>query len=56
LRNILHLGRIADEARQQPDELALILDNQQFECRLVTTLRTLDQLLVDFPIPHGSVS
>ena len=45
---------VADETRQQPRELPLVLADQQLERLLVAALRTLDQLLIDLAIAHGS--
>ena len=52
LRHVLHLGRIPDEAGQQPGKLALVLAHQQLERMLVAALRALDQLLIEFAIAH----
>jgi hypothetical protein len=45
-------SRIADEPRQQPPELALVLGDEQAECLLVPALRALDQLLVNVAVRH----
>src|SRR5260221_13476893 len=52
LRHVLDFRRIADEARQQPSQLTLILLHQQAKCLLVAALRPLDQLPVDFAVRH----
>jgi len=52
LRYILDLGRIADEPRQQPCQLALVLLDKQLESPLVATLRPRDQLPVDLAVAH----
>ena len=46
---------IADHARKQPLELALVFDHQHLEGLLVPALRSLDQLLVDFPVAHSAL-
>src|SRR5450759_527172 len=53
LGHILDFAGIADEARQQTPEFALIFADQQFECMLVALLRTLDQLLVNIALTHA---
>src|SRR5438105_8995922 len=56
LRYIFDLGRIADEPRQQPCQLALILLDKQLESPLVATLRPRDQFPVDFAVRHPAAA
>jgi hypothetical protein len=52
LRHVLNLRRIAYQPRKQPRQLALILNDQELECAPVASLRSLDELLIDFAITH----
>src|SRR5690606_9682154 len=55
LRHVLYLCRIADEAREEASQLALVLRHQQLECVLVPSLGAFDQLLVDLTVAHAVV-
>src|SRR6185312_12638879 len=55
LRDVLDLGGVADHAREQALQLALVLGDEQLESMLVSALRLLDQLLVDFAVAHASL-
>src|SRR5690606_24903996 len=50
---VLDLGRVAYHARQQPHDLALILQDQQVEGALVPTLNTGYQFGIDIAFAHG---
>ena len=52
LRHVLDLGRVADETREQPRQLALVLLHQQLERSLVAAL-PLYQLPVDLAVRHA---
>src|SRR5205085_4289911 len=52
LRHVLDLAGVAHQPRQQPSQLALVLQYQQLEGTLVTPLRTLHQLLIYFAVSH----
>ncbi|CAI8845154.1 hypothetical protein EMIT0158MI4_10591 [Burkholderia ambifaria] len=52
LGHILDLGGIPHEARDQPNDLAVVFGDQEFERRLVAFLYALDQSLIDFFFTH----
>src|SRR6185437_8009175 len=54
LRHVLDLRRVADEPREQPRQLALVLLHQQLERALVAALRPLNQLQADLAVRHES--
>src|SRR5574343_872671 len=56
LRHILDFCCVADIARQQAAQLALVLAHQLIEGTLVTALRTFDQGLIDLALTHESRS
>src|SRR5205085_2748310 len=52
LRHVLDFTGVAHQPRQQPCQLALVLQNQQLESPLVASLRPLDELLIYFAVTH----
>ncbi|MOA03908.1 hypothetical protein D3C78_1234390 [compost metagenome] len=56
LRHILGFLGIVHEAHDQPENLVLVLEHQQIERALVTTLDPLDQLLIRFLGLHSCSS
>ena len=51
--HILDFGRVTDQAGDEPNDLPMILDHQQFKCSLVALLDALDEDLVGFAFANG---